>query len=54
LEKRGLIKQVAEVQIHLFGSLALTGKGHGTDYAVIAGLVGALPDQVDPKALSAR
>ncbi|MES1987043.1 MAG: serine dehydratase beta chain, partial [Pseudomonadota bacterium] len=51
IEKRGLIKQVAEVQIHLFGSLALTGKGHGTDYAVIAGLVGALPDQVDPASI---
>ncbi len=51
IEKRGLIQQVAEVKIHLFGSLALTGKGHGTDYAVIAGLVGALPDQVDPASI---
>jgi L-serine dehydratase len=51
IEARSLLKQVAQVQVHLFGSLALTGKGHGTDNAVLAGLTGALPDQVDPSSI---
>ena len=51
IENKGLLKQVAKVQAHLFGSLALTGKGHGTDNAVLAGLTGALPDQVDPASI---
>ncbi len=39
---------VEAVRVQLFGSLALTGKGHGTDVAVILGLLGERPDQVDP------
>ncbi|MBR0680364.1 L-serine ammonia-lyase [Roseomonas eburnea] len=34
--------------VELFGSLALTGKGHATDAAVILGLTGARPDTIDP------
>lgn len=52
IEKRGLLNQVAQVQVHLYGSLALTGVGHGTDYAVLAGLTGALPDSVDPQTIA--
>jgi L-serine dehydratase len=36
------------LQVELFGSLALTGKGHATDVAVVLGLLGERPDQVDP------
>jgi L-serine dehydratase len=36
------------VHVELFGSLALTGKGHATDTAVIIGLTGARPDTLDP------
>jgi L-serine dehydratase len=36
------------LKVELFGSLALTGKGHATDVAVILGLLGERPDQVDP------
>jgi len=39
---------VSALKVELFGSLALTGKGHGTDVAVILGLLGERPDQVDP------
>ena len=39
---------VARIQIELYGSLGLTGRGHGTDRAVILGLLGQEPDQVDP------
>lgn len=37
-----------KVMIHLYGSLSATGKGHGTDRAVIAGLLGWLPETCDP------
>lgn len=40
--------RVEAVEVELFGSLALTGKGHGTDSAVILGLLGETPDRVDP------
>ncbi len=36
------------IQVRLYGSLALTGKGHGTDIAVILGLLGQSPESVDP------
>ena len=40
--------EVDAVSCDLFGSLALTGVGHGTDLAVVAGLTGAAPETVDP------
>lgn len=39
---------VARVAVSLHGSLAFTGKGHATDRAVILGLIGLLPDTLDP------
>ena len=39
------------IVIELFGSLSATGRGHGTDRAVLAGLSGSLPETVDPIAL---
>lgn len=42
------IDSVDTVQAELYGSLALTGPGHGTDKAVILGLEGAKPDTLDP------
>jgi L-serine dehydratase len=39
---------VRRVTVDLYGSLALTGKGHATDSAVIVGLSGESPDKVDP------
>jgi len=40
--------QVARIQVTLHGSLAYTGKGHGTDSAIILGLMGCRPDTLDP------
>lgn len=40
-------QQTATVTIELFGSLAHTGKGHGTDHAILIGLEGWLPEQVE-------
>ncbi|MGB8714884.1 MAG: L-serine ammonia-lyase [Rhodanobacteraceae bacterium] len=48
LDDKGLLDQVARIHCELFGSLALTGRGHGTDKAVLLGLEGHWPDQVDP------
>ncbi|WP_064196179.1 MULTISPECIES: L-serine ammonia-lyase [Emticicia] len=42
-----------KIMIHLYGSLSATGKGHGTDRAVIAGLLGWLPDTCEPTAFTA-
>jgi L-serine dehydratase len=44
---------VAKIEIHLFGSLALTGHGHGTGRALIAGLMGLQPETVDPETVLA-
>lgn len=48
MQKADLFDQVNVITIDLFGSLALTGKGHGTDTAVLLGLCGHLPETVDP------
>jgi L-serine dehydratase len=53
LDETGMLDRVARVRCELFGSLALTGRGHGTDKAVLLGLEGAWPDQVDPDAIPA-
>ena len=50
LETHGLLERTARVETALYGSLALTGKGHATDKAIILGLCGELPDEVDPDA----
>ena len=42
------LDQVDRFKVDLYGSLALTGKGHGTDKAVMLGLAGLAPDTVDP------
>ncbi len=48
LEREGLLSVLARLRVELFGSLAMTGKGHGTDRAVILGLEGETPEDVDP------
>ena len=54
LASSGLLERTARVAVELYGSLALTGKGHGTDRAVLLGLLGEQaattdPDAVEPK-----
>lgn len=48
LQESGRLAQVARVRVELFGSLALTGRGHGTDKAVLMGLEGHWPNEIDP------
>ncbi|HIQ17342.1 MAG TPA: L-serine ammonia-lyase [Novosphingobium capsulatum] len=51
LEAAGQLAITARVSVDLYGSLALTGKGHATDVAVILGLAGQVPATVDPDAV---
>ena len=48
LERNGLLAATRRIQVSLYGSLAHTGRGHGTDRAVMLGLQGERPDRVDP------
>ena len=43
---------VARVSVTLYGSLGATGKGHGTDKAILLGLSGHEPDTVDVEAIA--
>ena len=51
LERDGLLRDTQQIAVRLYGSLALTGAGHGTDRAVLAGLEGAVPETVDPDSI---
>jgi len=48
LAQHGALERVSRVQVELYGSLALTGLGHGTDRAVLLGLAGNEPATIDP------
>jgi len=52
LELGSDILTTQRISITLHGSLAFTGKGHGTDKALIMGLLGEQPDTVDPSQVS--
>ena len=54
LHERDLLERVHRVRVELFGSLGHTGRGHGTDRAVLMGLEGEAPDQIDPDAMGPR
>src|SRR5204863_721377 len=54
LVQTAVVDQVASIKIELFGSLGFTGKGHGTDTAVLLGLEGEDPETVDVDAIPAR
>ena len=54
LQNDGLIQQIARVKTDLYGSLGATGKGHGSDKAVIFGLEGDLPETIDTTSVDTR
>lgn len=49
-----LLDQTHRISVDLYGSLALTGKGHATDLAVLLGLEGATPEGIDPNKVQER
>ena len=54
LDERRLLERTARVQVRLYGSLAATGVGHGSDRAVVMGLMGEWPDQIEPSSIEPR
>jgi L-serine dehydratase len=54
LDESGQLAQTSRVEARLYGSLGATGKGHGTDTAVMLGLEGAMPDSIDPDTIEQR
>ncbi len=54
LLERKLTEDTARVLVELYGSLSATGKGHGTDHAVIMGLMGERPHSINPDCVTAR
>jgi L-serine dehydratase len=51
---KGMLLLVRRVEVALYGSLALTGRGHGTDRAILLGLCGDVPDRIDPDSIETR
>lgn len=54
LNSHGHFAQTQRIKIELYGSLALTGKGHGTDKAILNGLEGSDPETVVPERMIPR
>jgi L-serine dehydratase len=54
LGSRGVLPEVHRLRVELYGSLALTGKGHATDRAILLGLCGDAPEHVDTATTEAR
>ena len=51
LQSDRLLEATRQIAVRLYGSLALTGAGHGTDRAVLVGLEGAEPETVNPDSI---
>ena len=54
LRDKHQLEQVRRIEVQLFGSLSATGVGHGSDNAVIMGLMGEWPDAIDPAQIGPR
>jgi len=54
LKQDNLLGEVVKVKTDLYGSLGATGKGHGSDKAVMLGLEGELPESVDTGSVESR
>ena len=54
LRERALLTQVHRIRVDLYGSLGATGRGHGSDKAVILGLLGDRPETVNPDTVDDR
>jgi len=54
LADSNLLQQTANISAELYGSLSLTGRGHGTDRAILLGLSGEEASTIDPSAIDAK
>ena len=53
LDEAGQLGECARIRVELFGSLALTGRGHGSDKAILMGLEGHWPNEINPDLIPA-
>ncbi len=54
LKEREYLEDVGSLKVELYGSLAMTGKGHATDIAILLGLEGELPESINPDEVAHR
>jgi L-serine dehydratase len=54
LRDAALLPRVAQINVQLYGSLGATGKGHGSDKAILLGLEGCAPESVDTDSIAGR
>ena len=54
LKQKNIFNEVKSVTVLLYGSLAKTGKGHGTDIAVLMGLCGENPETIDVNSITEK
>lgn len=54
LREANVLDQMSRLEVRLYGSLSATGVGHGTDYAIIMGLLGERPDSIDPSIINSE
>jgi L-serine dehydratase len=54
LERDAKLDSTAAMKVELYGSLGATGKGHGSDTAVMLGLEGEEPEKIDPDVVASR
>ena len=54
LNDNGLLPKVETIKVDLFGSLGATGKGDGSDRAVMLGLEGEAPESIDPNIIPTK
>ena len=54
LETSDLLRHVTNISVELYGSLGATGRGHGTDKAILLGLEGEKPSEIDPTIIPDR
>lgn len=54
LQEEGKLDLTGSLVVELYGSLAMTGHGHATDIALLLGLEGSSPEEVDPNAVESR
>jgi hypothetical protein len=50
----GVLNQVQKMRVDIYGSLAMTGIGHGTPNAILMGLEGETPEAIDPRLIEPR
>ena len=49
-----VLDEITRIRVELYGALALTGTGHATDKAIVLGLMGEMPESVDPETANSR